>query len=120
RGNRVLLSGTGAVDVNAKNLAQQRLGVLPVSVAIAPGSSIAQADIKKTVGAEGKLSALVIRERLVDYEQDALAVGISEIRVAGRNQIFGNDCLQLTAGIAGVVEIELVVLREIGMKREAQ
>ena len=67
--------GAGRVDVDAQDLAEQRVGVLAVAVRVAAGAAVAEADVQVAVRAEGELAAVVVRVRLVDVSSTRSLAG---------------------------------------------
>ena len=103
----------------AMPLSQQREQVLCVVEGIAGVTAIPQADVKKTVGAEGQLTALVVGERLVYHQQDPLAVRVGLVGVPGAGLELGNDGLR-ARGVPGVVYVELAIGAVVGMEGQTQ
>jgi hypothetical protein len=110
--NRVRGAG---IDIDAKDLSQQRAPILAVSLRISRASTVAQADVEIAVRPERELSAVVVGVGLVHEEDFALrarsAIGV------GRDEVLGH------AGVSrpvGVIDVELAVRRVLRMERESQ
>src|ERR1051326_5568713 len=81
--NRIRLARAGGVHVNAQQLAQQSLRVLPMAKGITLAAAIAQAKIEKAIWPKGKLARLMVREvvDLIHGQQNALTGWVSLVRV---------------------------------------
>jgi hypothetical protein len=64
--------GSPSVELDADDLAQQRVVVLAVAVGIAAGSAVAHAHVKRAVRTKGDHAAVVVGKGLVDREDDLL------------------------------------------------
>ena len=106
----------GHVDVHAEHLGEQRLVVLAVAVRVVLAAAVAHADEHGAVGGEGEQAAVVVREGLVDREQDVLAVGVGDVGI-GADRVARDDRV---AGVVRVVHEEAAVVLVVGMERDAE
>ena len=103
------------VHVDAQHLAQQRPCVLPVPEGVAAGAAISHADVQEAIRPERELAAIVVRKRLRDQQQHALAGGIRPL--GGGVELTDHRC---AIGCARVVHEDARLLWEIRMEGEAQ
>ena len=116
-GHRVRQAPSGAVDVDAEDLAEEVVEVLGAVAGIVAGPAVAHGDVEESVGAELDHAAVVVGERLRDHEEHGLdAVG--DARVGRRDAVLGDD--GGTVGLPRVVDEESAIARELGMEGEAE
>ena len=77
--NAVLLAARRVGGVDPQDLAQQRLGVLPVALGIAAAAAVAECDVQVAVGPELHLPAVVVGERVLDRQQLAVRPGVDVV-----------------------------------------
>src|SRR5262249_39523572 len=98
--------GRARVDIDAEHLAEQRAEFLAVPLRIAGRAPITGTDVKKAVRPECQLATVVVVKRLIEAQQHLTAIGIGQIAVRGRDMVFGNGGLQLSADATRVVDEE--------------
>jgi hypothetical protein len=86
-GDRVGEIAVGPADVKAQDLAQQLLRILGTILRVAARSAVAHRDQEVTLRVEGERTAVVVRVRILEAEDDLLRVRIQGIGVqAGRER----------------------------------
>src|SRR5262249_5299576 len=118
-GDGVVLARVLAIDVDAVDLAEQRLKVLGVVEGIAGGAAVAEGEVEVAVGAEADGAAVVVPERPLHAEQLLLEVRIGLVRVALADAETRQHVDQLGV-LRGVEGEELAVLLVARMKRQAE
>ena len=114
-GNRV--RRCASFDIDAQNLAEQRVRVLPAAQGIAPAAAIADADVEIAVGTEGELSAVVIRVLPVgDLQNHDLAPGIGRVRRRAQREARDGD----VSDRVRVVHVKVTRGRKTRWKSDAQ
>ena len=106
-----------AMNIEAEDIAEQVVDVLPGFDRIAAAAAIAERGIEIAVRPEFDPAALVIGQAvgLVDVQQDALARGIGMVQVGGRDPVAAD--LGVIARI-GDVDVEVAVARVVRIERE--
>ena len=106
----------GAVHVDAEDLPQQHPEVLRPELRVAAGAAVAQAHVEKPVGAELELTSVVVGVGVGDLQQNRGARGVGHVRVrrdlVARHRVVPVD--------RRVVDVEVTVVRVVGMEREAE
>ena len=107
-----------AVNVEAEDIAEQVVDVLPGFGRVAATAAVADRGVEVAVGTEFDPAALVIRQPvgLVDPQQQRLACGIGMVRVGGRDLVAAD--LGVVARI-GDVDVEIAVARVVRIERKA-
>ncbi len=117
------------IHVKAQHLGEQRGGVLAAAKRIVARAAVAKAEIQITVRAKHQFAALVIAERLLHFQQNALGCQIGQIRVGGGDLEFADDTAEgkiLRLGVLVrriflvVINVEQMVRCKAGMKGDAQ
>ncbi len=75
----------GGSRPDAEELAQERRPALAVAERVAARAAVAGGDVQVAVGPEVDVAAVVVRERLVDLEEDPLAAGVGLVRCRRRD-----------------------------------
>ena len=108
-----------AVDVDAEDLAEQRVDVLGVVAGIIARAAVPLPDVEQAIGAELDRPAVVVGERLGDAQEEPLTRRVRDIRVPGVDSVL-DDVVGVGLPGAGVVDVEPAVARELGVERQAQ
>ena len=111
---------SGAIDVNAQNLAQHDTVILPIIVRIAATAAISRSNVEITITAKLQLPTIVVGIGLRKFHQHHFAVGVSQIGIATAHFEARNACAQRWGVIDIVVEIEVAVILVIGVKHQPQ
>src|SRR5581483_9352618 len=106
-----------AVDVDAEELSELRGRIARVVHRVAGAAAVAEPDRERAVGSEGEHAAVVVRERLIDAEEETGRLGIGDRRILARAPEL--DDLGVAVGV-GVIDEEAAVRRVAGMEREAE
>ena len=105
-----------AIHIQPENRAQQGLSVLAAAQGVTAPSSVTHPDVQIAVGAEQQMTAVVVRVRLFDRQNQLGALRIRDVRVRP-------DPIAFDAG--GTLQVREVheqssVGTEVRMKRDAQ
>lgn len=118
--NRIILAVIArkiiAVDINAQDLAEQRILVLSILTRIAAAAAVANAEIEITIGPERDRAAIVVSEIGMGNGQQSLGEFRTR-RIAIDAAIFAD--LDVAVAI-GHVDEEAAVARIVGMKGHAE
>ena len=110
--------------VDAQHLAEEISKILRVVVRIAAASAVTHADVEVAIGAECKVTAVVVRERLHDVIESALPdhplLGrrVGDERIAARWLVARDDAVAVRG--FRVVDVEASARRVVRRKREPQ
>ncbi len=105
------------VDVDSEDLAEERRQLLAVALRVAAAAAVAEGDVEVTIRPEHDVAAIVVGVGLVDGQDDALAIGVRLVGVAGRHAPLRHDRGAIGVGVVGV---EARVARIARMEGEAQ
>src|SRR6266566_15685 len=116
-GDRVLFPGSeGAIHIDSKDLAKQRLQVLSIALRVSLVPTVAEADVEETIRPESELAAIVIVEGLVDDQEGAFAGSIRLVSIRSGDRVLGEHRPELLADTLGVIDEEAAIRAEAGMK----
>ena len=85
-GDAVVQPRVGVVDVHPQQFAQESSRVLPRIVGVAEAAAVAEGDVKITVGPEGQVAGVVVREGLADGHQHLLGIQVDRIGAWGNGE----------------------------------
>src|SRR5215475_2189151 len=93
RNGIVQSGGMRGVNIDSEHFAEERICILTVPEGVAAAATISESDIKEAILAECETAAVVVRERLIDREEDVFRCGVREIGIGRRSGEFGDDGL---------------------------
>ena len=110
----------GMVDVDAKDLREQRTQVLPRELRVVGRAAVAAAQVEHAVGAEEDGAAVVVRVRILDGEEHGLAVGLRGLGLLVHGPAREHVVALALLVAHGVVDEERGVLGEVRVERERE